>query len=177
VPDWNEIVREQGPLVWRVAWRLLGNKADAEDCFQRTFITAFQSIVPTEVRHWPALLQRVATSRALEQLRDRYRQTDRAFSLPETPLLDPHMLDPFEVMVGNELAQELRSALSRIDSRQAEIFCLVCLEESSYPEVAEQLGITANHVGVLLNRAKGALREELQAFQPARRTHCEREQS
>ena len=26
--DWNEVVRQYGPSVWRTAWRLLGNHAD-----------------------------------------------------------------------------------------------------------------------------------------------------
>jgi DNA-directed RNA polymerase specialized sigma24 family protein len=41
------------------------------------------------------------------------------------------------------------------------VFCLVCIEELSYREVAEQLGLTVNHVGVLLNRARAKLSEKL----------------
>jgi len=33
VYDWQLIVNEQGPLVWQTAYRLLGNEADAADCF------------------------------------------------------------------------------------------------------------------------------------------------
>ena len=43
-------------------------------------------------------------------------------------------------------------------SRQ-EACCLRFLEDLSYGEIAEELKITVNHVGVLLNRAKVALRE------------------
>ena len=34
------------------------------------------------------------------------------------------------------------------------MFCLVALDGLSYPEAGEQLGVTANHAGVLLHRAK-----------------------
>jgi len=56
------------------------------------------------------------------------------------------------------------------------VFCLACLDQCSYAEVGEQLGITANNVGVLLNRAKAALRERLQVHNPANdSTNVERE--
>lgn len=158
--DWNAIVTEHGPLVWRVAFRLLGNEADAADCFQRAFVSALEV---GDVAHWPALLRRVATARALEQLRDRYRRT-RAGPLPE--LSDPHAADPLDSAAAGELAQRLREALGRIDPRQAEVFCLSALDGWTHAEVAAQLGVTANYAGVLLNRARAVLRAELPEFNP-----------
>ena len=57
--------------------------------------------------------------------------------------------------------------MAELDSRQAEVFCLVCIEEWSYRQVAEHLDITINHIGVLLNRAKSFLRKRLKAHRPA----------
>ena len=173
--DWNAVVREHGPLVWRVAFRLLGNEADAADCFQRAFVSTLESSPTAEVRDWPALLRRVATNRALEQLRERYRRTARAGSLPDSPLLDDHAADPLDAAAGEELAGRLREALARIDPRQAEVFCLASLESWSHPEISTLLGVTANHVGVLLSRARSALRDELRAFDPAHRNDYEQE--
>lgn len=173
--DWNAVVREHGPLVWRVACRLLGNEADAADCFQRAFVSAVASISPDGVRDWPALLRRVTTARALEQLRDRYRRAARAGPLSGSPLPDSHAADPLDSASAGELAGQLREALARIDPRQAEVFCLACLEGWSYLEISAQLGVSVNHVGVLLNRARSALRDELRAFAPVRRNRHERE--
>jgi len=53
------------------------------------------------------------------------------------------------------------------DARQAQVFCLACLEGLSYREIAAALGLRINHVGVLLNRARSRLREQLRAFDPA----------
>ena len=79
---------------------------------------------------------------------------------------DPSVPDPLDRVAAGELAAALRVALTVIDPQQAEVFCLVCLEELSYRDAAEQLGITANNAGVLLNRARTALRERLAAFDP-----------
>lgn len=170
--DWDAVVREFGPVVWRTACRLLTREADAADCFQRTFLAAVEVEATSAVRNWPALLKRLATARALEQLRTRYRESRRGSGLPDGLPADPRVPDPLAAAAGGELGAALRVALTAIDPQQAEVFCLVCLEELSYPEAAALVGVTANHVGVLLHRARAALRDRLRAFDPAN-THPE----
>ncbi|MEJ2703700.1 MAG: sigma-70 family RNA polymerase sigma factor, partial [Sedimentisphaerales bacterium] len=72
--DWNTIIEEHGPAVWQTAYRLLGNHADASDCFQETFVSALGFCRRQRVRNFPALLARLATARAIDQLRRRFRQ-------------------------------------------------------------------------------------------------------
>ena len=166
--DWPQIITEYGPLVWRTAQRLLRHEADAADCFQRTFISAVEVTKRETVRNWPGLLCRLATARALEQLRQRSIERER-FAVSKNgshvdAAVDHRNTIPDLTAQADELAETLRNALSKIDPRQAEVFCHVCLDEFSYAETAEQLGMTPNHVGVLLNRAKAALREQLESF-------------
>lgn len=164
--DWPQVVREFGPLVWRTACRLLSNEADAADCFQRTFVSAVELSAAQAVRDWPAVLRRLATARALEQLRQRYRDAPRRGTYPDELPPDPTVPDPLDAAAGAELADTLRAAIAGIDPRQAEVFCLTAIDGQTYPEAAAQLGLTANHVGVLLTRARAALRARLQAFDP-----------
>jgi RNA polymerase sigma-70 factor (ECF subfamily) len=166
--DWPTIVTELSPLVWRTAYRLLGNHADAADCFQRTFLAAVEVAGAERVVTWTGLLKRLATARALEQLRARYRDTGRTEPLPDTLPADAVAPDPLASAAAGELAVALREALAAIDPLQAQVFCLVRLEGLSYREAAGQLGVTANHVGVLLNRARTTLRERLAVFNPQR---------
>lgn len=165
--DWPTILRDHGPLVWRTAYRLLGRHADAEDCFQRTFLAAVELAGREQVRNWPAALRRLATARALEALRTRYRE-GRPEPLPEVA---DRTLDPLETAGAGELADQLRVALAAIDPAQAEVFCLVCLDGLSNQEAAGELGVTANHAGVLLHRARQALRDRLTAFDPRQVSH------
>ena len=163
--DWPAVVRDHGPLVWRTAYRLLNHDADAADCFQRAFLSAVELVAAEPVRHWPAVLVRLATARALEQLRQRYRRHERFAALPDEPV-STGATDPLADAAAGELADALRAALAAIDPTQAEVFCLVCLEGLSNRDAANQLGITANHAGVLLHRARAALRDRLKAFDP-----------
>jgi RNA polymerase sigma-70 factor (ECF subfamily) len=176
--DWSQVVREHGPIVWRTAHRLLGNEADASDCFQRTFLSALELERKEIIRNWPALLRRLATARALESLRRRRRKSSRLTTLTEDAGANRRGLGPVESAEAAELAGRLRDALVELDARQAQVFCLACLDGLSYQEIAEQLEVTVNQVGVLLSRARAALRERLRAHRrtPADQLSRERAQ-
>jgi RNA polymerase sigma-70 factor (ECF subfamily) len=164
--NWSEIVQQHETMVWRTALRLLNNEADAADCFQRTFVSALELARKEPVRNWPALLKRLVTARALERLRQRGREAHRKTSLPASGSAYARAADPLQAAEASELAEHLRLALAELDPRQAQVFCLACLEGFTYHEIAEEIGVTVNHVGVLLNRARTILRERLQAYGP-----------
>ena len=65
---------------------------------------------------------------------------------------------PPDVAEGRELFACLRQGLAGLPQEQAEAARLRFLEDLSYGEIAEELNVTVNYVGVLLNRAKAALR-------------------
>jgi RNA polymerase sigma-70 factor, ECF subfamily len=165
--DLSQIVQEHAPIVWRTVYRLLNNEADGADCFQQTFLAAFELARKQEIRNWPGLLTRLAAARALDRRRQRGRDLLQMTEPPEESLVDSREDAPGQAAETAELSEQLRDALAALDSRQAHIFCLACLEGFSYEQIAEQLDITANHVGVLLNRARLSLREQLRAFKPA----------
>lgn len=164
--DWTTIVQNLGPLVWRTAYRLLNHEADTADCFQRTFLAAVEFARTERVRHWPGLLVRLTTARALDQLRQSQRLAGRTAALTEDVPAVHHATDPLRAAAERELAERLRDALAGIDSQQAQVFCMACLDGMGNKEIAAAVGMTANHVGVLLHRARTALRERLRAFQP-----------
>src|SRR5690349_16263924 len=77
MPDWQEILTRDGRAVWQAAYRVLGNRADADECFQEAFLAALEFSRRKDVRNWRALLQRVVTARAVDRLRRRRRQAAR----------------------------------------------------------------------------------------------------
>jgi len=167
VVDWSQIVQQNGPLVWTTVYRLLRHDADAADCFQRTFLSAVVLSRTQTIRNWPGLLQRLGTARALESLRQRQRQAQRLRPLLAEVAASARTPGPDQAAAGRELSDHLREALGQLDPRQAQVFCLACLEGLSYAEIADQLGLTISHVGVLLNRARLGLRERLRGHEPA----------
>ena len=159
--DWQDIVNLHREMVWRIAYRLLGNEADAADCFQDTFVSALQLSQRESVRHWPALLRRVATSRALDILRRRIRQRDRSETwCPDLPSCAPDDA-PDRRLDNKELCDQLRWALAHLPEDQAQVFCLRHLEGLSYRRIARQTGQKTGAVGVILHRARKRLQELL----------------
>jgi RNA polymerase sigma-70 factor (ECF subfamily) len=164
--DWQEILDRDGPAVWRTAYRLLGNRADADECFQEVFLAALEVSRREPVRHWPALLQRLATTRAVDHLRRRCRRA------PTVPVADWEAVEgttppPSQQAEQAELAEQLRQALVRLPPKQAEVFCLHCLEGWSYQDIAVQMALSLDAVGVLLHRARKQLRGLLAEALPA----------
>lgn len=163
--DWPNIIAWHGPLVWHTARRLLQNEADASDCFQKVFLNAVEWDRKEPIENWPAVLRTLATSRAIEMLRSRIRDRNRMEALPEA-IIDRNLAEPASKLLADELAGQLRTAITQLPEQQATLFCLVHLEGMSNIEAANLLGISANHAGVLLSRARTALRETLQPLAP-----------
>ena len=159
--DWENIVEKHREMVWRTAYRLLGNEADAADCFQETFISALQLSRKEEVRNWSGLLRRVAITRALDQLRRRVRQKTQSVNLNDCHSLADDSTRPEQALEDAELGRQLRWALAQLPAEQAESFCLRHLEGLSYRQIARQMGIKTNTAGVLLHRACSRLQELL----------------
>jgi RNA polymerase sigma-70 factor (ECF subfamily) len=158
--DWDELMRREGSAVWRTAYRLLRNQADADECFQETFLAALELSNRQPVRNWPALLRRLATSRAIDRVRKRLRRR-RWEAFAHVARAEAVQADPSQLAESSELADALRWALAQLPSRQAEVFWLHELGDWSYQQIADELGISVNAVGVILHRTRLKLQELL----------------
>ncbi|MGD2174898.1 MAG: sigma-70 family RNA polymerase sigma factor [Candidatus Brocadiaceae bacterium] len=169
--DWQRILREHGRTVWQVAWRLLGDRSDAEECFQETFLSAYEVSCREEVRDWPALLKTLATRRALDLLRAKIRREDGLDRSTDCGRIPGEAPQPHQQARRNELADRLRRAMTALSPRQAEVFSLRFVEGMRYEEIGRALDLTTNAVGVLLHEARERLRERLgEGNENARRT-------
>ncbi|NLF33093.1 MAG: sigma-70 family RNA polymerase sigma factor [Planctomycetes bacterium] len=156
--DWPSIVEMHAGGVWRTAYRLVGNDADAADCVQEAFVAALAVSRRQSVENWPALLGRLVTCRALDLLRRRVRHRRRHEELACWDGVACPSAGPERHAEAAELSARLRDALGKLPSRQAEIFCLRFLNELSYEDIARQLGMKPSAVGVALHRARRRLR-------------------
>ncbi len=158
--DWQKIVKKHGPAVWQTVYRLLGNDADAADCFQETFIVALEVARRQRVRNFSALLVRLATARAIDRLRRRYAGSKH--SAAKLATVPDDNLGPLEQTQAHELGEKLKRALMQLPAQEAQVFCLRHLNDMGYRRIAKELGIKTNAAGVLLHRAKTKLRGLLQ---------------
>jgi len=156
MPDWDRLVREQGPAVLRICSRILGVIADAEDLTQEVFCEAWQIQATQKVENWPGLHRRLAVLRSLDKLRGRR---------PMIPLeLEQTAFDresPVDVAIAHELADRLRLGLSRLSQRQAAVFSLFYFENHNRDEIAQILSVSHNAVSTALSKARSALKNHL----------------
>ena len=160
--DWSKIVAEHGEAVWQAGFRLLGSEADAADCVQETFAAAVKLSRREPVRNWPALLYRLGNVQGLCILRQRLRRQKHLerTDIPEVP--DP-AAGPAGRALTCEMAESLRAALARLPEQQGLCFSLRYLEDLSYEQIAQALGLSSSAVGVLIHRAKSKLKQLMTA--------------
>lgn len=163
--DWQIIIEKHGQTVWRTAYRLLGNHADTSDCFQETFVCALEISQKQRIRNIPALLARLATARAIDQLRKRFRRSNSNADIAQidwtaVPSNNP---GPAQLAQQQELAARLRQLITQLPPQEAQAFCLRYLNDMSYRQIAKALGIKINAAGVLLHRARATLRKSFES--------------
>jgi RNA polymerase sigma-70 factor (ECF subfamily) len=155
--DWASILAAHGSRVWRTVYRLLDHDADALDCYQETFLAALQIPEPGGVEDWASFLVSLATRRALDRLRQRYRVRTRCVAIDALPEPAGEAEDPVQQAQANELMNRVRRGMAQLPEKQAEVFWLSCLEGLSNPQIAARLRIPPGEVRVLLHRARTRL--------------------
>ena len=159
--DFEAIVAAHSSAVWRTAYRLLANREDALDCCQETFLDALRVSGRGPVRHWRSLLVRIATRRAIDRLRERYRRDEKTNSCEQLATLPAAEMAPDAPVQCAELREHVRRALAELPPQQAEAFWLRHVEQLSPAEIAEQLQIEPGNLRVLVHRAAAGLRRLL----------------
>jgi len=162
VINWQIIVQKHGPAVWQTAYRLLGNDTDTADCFQDTFVSALQVCRRERVRNFAALLVKLATARAIDQLRQRVHRSQASAAWADCKAEPDVSTTPFQQLQTQELAAKLLDTVARLPDQEAQVFCLRYLNGMSYRLIAKQLGVSTNAAGVALHRARTKLRRLLE---------------
>jgi RNA polymerase sigma-70 factor (ECF subfamily) len=160
--DWEAVIGQHVGIVQRTVHRLVENDADAWDCIQDTFLEAVKIDRRESIRNWSALLRHVATAKALDLLRRRFRQRARSSADADPAEAVSREPNPTGHAEASELADRLRVAVGQLPSRQAQVFCLTCFEQMSSEEVAQRLGVSPDAARMLLLRARERLRILLQ---------------
>lgn len=156
MPTWDQIVADHGPVVFRLARRILGHAPDSEDVVQEVFLEAFQLRKKQAVGNWGGLLRMMTTRRALDRLRRR-RQTE-----PLNELELAHRQDsPCDMAIAAELADRLREAIVQLPDGQAAAFSLRYFDNLTYEQIAEVLGIESSAVGMALHKARAKVQSLL----------------
>jgi len=145
----ERMYQEHHSMVFRTAYRVTGNAADAEDVLQ----TVFMRLTRREPRidNPESYLRRSAVNTALDLVRARHDSS--VVELDRLPARAQHE--------QGELRENLRRALATLPERTAEMFALRFLEGLTNPEVARVMGLSQIVVAVTLHRTRRKLQQIL----------------
>ena len=162
-PDALErLYTEHVDRVLRAAHRVCGNMTDAEDVLQTLFLRLARTADIDLSPNPGAYLHRAAVNAALDLIRSRARS--RSVSIEAAPVekITSGERRPDDRQIDRELAGAIRAAVSRLNPRAAELFALKYFEGYDNREIADLLGMSPMVVAVLLHRARGRVRADLQ---------------
>ncbi|SOB90970.1 RNA polymerase ECF family sigma subunit [Rhodobacter sp. JA431] len=148
------LVARLGPVAFRVAFRMLGDRTEAEDLAQEAMLRLWK--IASEWRTGEAKVStwiyRVTTNLATDRLRRR-----RGVGLDEAPEVADGAASALEGLIAHDRAAALEMALAQLPARQRQAVVLRHLEGLSNPEIAEAMEIGVEAVESLTARGKRAL--------------------
>jgi RNA polymerase sigma factor (sigma-70 family) len=168
-PSWDEIVRTHADRVYRLAYRLSGNRSDAEDLTQETFVRVFRSLADYTPGTFEGWLHRITTNLFLDMVRRRQKIRFDALADDAGDRLASDEPGPERAYEQNNLDPEIQRALDALpaDFRAAVVLC--DLEGLTYEEIALTLDIKVGTVRSRIHRGRVLLREALAHRAPGTR--------
>jgi len=156
----GELVRRHQTGVYNAAYRMTGNRQDAEDSSQEAFIRAYHAIGSLDPARPPGpWFRKIAVNVCLNRLERREPQhLDEEWPVPS---LDP---PPESQAIERERSLEIRNALLILPPRYRAIIELRHFQELSYDEIAEVLNRPLSDVKSDLFRARKMLADRLKGL-------------
>lgn len=172
-PDEVEALR---PLLFSIAYRMLGSVTDAQDLVQETFLHYYRAAADgVEVRSPKAYLSATVTRLAIDQLRSarKQRETYVGTWLPE-PLLTDDTNDPATSAEEFEtISMAFLLILERLNPVERAVFLLHDVFGYAYDEIAAIVGKSATNCRQIALRARRHVEAERPRYTPSRRDRDE----
>jgi RNA polymerase sigma-70 factor, ECF subfamily len=165
--DWDEATFEaHRPLLFSIAYRMLGSASEAEDVMQDTWLRALQD-EHADVRSPRAYLTTIVTRLCIDHLRsaERTRMEYPGPWLPE-PLAEPNQ-EPVEL--ASSLTTAFLVLLEQLAPTERAVFLLREVFELDFDEIARSVGKSEANTRQILTRARGRLRGSRPRFTVSRR--------
>jgi RNA polymerase sigma factor (sigma-70 family) len=152
------VIREFGPALSRIAASYERNSALRDELLQEIFIAIIAALPRlSHVDKLKPFVFRIAHNRCLSHVTKRIRERDGEQRLEE--LTDLSTSDE-QALIEEERGARLLRAVRRLSLPYRQVITLL-LEDLTYEEIGETLGISVNNVGVRVNRAKQQLKAVL----------------
>ncbi len=146
-------MKDLGPSLVHLLWRILGNEDDVCDVYQETFLRLAHLPDHQKPHNIRSYLYQTATNIALTDLRKKQTHKKALSHLADNQSHPSQSSDPGMELDTQALCQRLRAAMVHLPDYLSDVIALHDLAELSYQEVAEILGIRVATVRVYRHKA------------------------
>ena len=167
----GQLIDRHASAIVNLAYRMVGNQAEAEDLAQEAFLAAFKALPTFRAdAKFSTWLYRIATNKCKDWLRVK-RPGQGQYDVDADEQLDLHVAEertPEELLSQQQVGQELERALQRLPALYREAFVLKHIEGLSYEEMEAILGVSGDTLKMRVYKGRVQLSRELAALNPNR---------
>ncbi len=159
------LVERHSRSIYRAAYRITGNAADADDVVQEAFLRAYRAANTFDARaSFTTWLHRIAINCALDLIDSRKRRDQRINDGHDLTLIATSDASPDRVVLGSEMQRAIAAAMAELTGNERTAFVLRHFEGMPLEEIGQILGTRLNATKNTVFRAVKKLRQQLQPF-------------
>lgn len=167
----GQLIDRHATTIVNLAYRMVGNRAEAEDLAQETFLAAFKALSTFRAdAKFSTWLYRIASNKCKDWLRVK-RPGQGLQDVDVDEVLDGQVAEertPEHLLSQQQVALELEQAIQRLPALYREAFVLKHIEGLSYEEMQEILGVNGDTLKMRVYKGRVQLSRELAELNPAR---------
>lgn len=165
----SQLVTVYQKPVFNVCYRMLGNRTEAEDAAQETFIRAYLKLETYDAhRKFSSWLFSIASHHCIDRIRKRRMQLVSWDDLPPWRWIpDKESKQPEAVLLEDEKTRDLHALLNTLPPDYRAAVVLKYFHEMSYDEIAESLDTTVSAIKSKLFRARKMMAQAAKNEQPS----------
>jgi len=167
----GQLIDRHAPAIINLAFRMVGNRAEAEDLAQEAFMSAFKAL-PTFKSNakFSTWLYSIASNKCRDWLRVK-RPGQGPYDVDADEHLDLHVVEertPESLLSQEQVARELDQAIQRLPPLYREAFILKHVEGLSYEEMEDILGVNGDTLKMRVYKGRIQLSRDLAALKAVR---------
>lgn len=161
----EELLHKYGGICRKIAFNILSNMEDAEECVNDACLGAWNSIPPQNPSPLITYICKITRNLALK--RYRYNTAQRRNSFYDMPLEElgeciPSGNGNSDLGTDGNLTEMIENFLDTLDKKSRVMFVKRYWYAESVKSIAEEFGMTANHISVKLLRIRNKMRVYLE---------------
>ena len=164
--NFRKVVEKTTPMIFSVAFRILGDEDAARDIVQDTMVTIWQKLSRIKTAEtYKTWAYRIAVNKCYDQLRKQKRQKENRYNDQTWAIISNHISEEGITELENkENAQIINLLTNKLSNKQKAVFILSELEEVPAGEIAKITGMNRSAVKANLYYARKNIESLLQKY-------------